>query len=399
MKDFAFYLTPFELSYYEPIIRNLPTDFFDIHIGSSQHRQCSFANLSNEIKKEIKTIADYGYSIFSLNSTLVNRYQKLIMSSGFFSRSQKLFDWNTTKASDITCLFHSVDIPARSNEYVARSYLCAHQRQAETKETNKILQRENPALFMELMNLPQEMINEFAYAGPYHFGEWAIKRHLPKDHLRVELEDKLQVNLPSYKPIVAFLQDEFCHPGQLVQALKQLAQHVTLIIKPLGQLEPIAGTYIWPDESYAPNLLRFAADFILAGYHSGSLASASMLGLKVIPYYTNLIHFGGRNFGRLSKYTAYLPGYFKGEHVCVDILRYLNPPIDLMNTKFVLDRIYDMSWWTGYTQRLSAAQKVIFGDYDIDGAAAKAARLLIRAFGRRSFGKDVVAVRLRPEYD
>lgn len=397
MKDFAFYLTPEEIVYYGAIIRNLPYEFLDIHIGPTQKTISSFLPLHKETQRHIETLADEGYSVFPLNANLLRHYRNVVLSSGFFGRLQTHFDWQTGRRMGLACLFHSTDTPGRSNQFPASWYILAHQRQAQSPEKNKISRRENEALFAQLMTLPREMLNEYAYTGLYHLGEWTEKRHSPKDCLRAELEERLQSSLPAHRPVVAFLQDEFCHPRQVTQALEKLTPYVTLIIK--GNLpEPVTGAYTWPEANYAPNLLRFAADFLLAGYHSGTLASSTMLGLPVVPYYTNLIHKGGRVFGKLDKYTAYLPGYFKDQHVCVDILEQLNPPVNLMDTQAVLERVHDAAWWVTYAQRLPTAQKIIFGDYEIDGAAAKTARLLVRIFGRGSFGEDAVAVRLRPEY-
>lgn len=398
MKDFAIYLTPYEIVYYGAIIKSLPQELLDIHIGYTEKKITSFTSLHKEAQNNIEALVGEGYSVFSLNTDLLSHYRNVVLSSDFFGRLQTHFDWQADRRLGIACLFHSTDTTGRSNQFPASWYILAHQRQTESPESNKVLRREHPALFTDMMALPRELINEYAYTGPYHLGEWTEKRHWPKEQLRAELEDKLQCSLPAHKPVVAFLQDEFCHPRQIAQALEKLVPHVSLVIKALHGLEPVAGAYVWKDQSYAPNLLRFAADYILAGYHSGTLASSTMLGLPVIPYYTNLIHFGGRVFGKLGKYTAYLPGYFKDDHVCVDILGQLNPPLNLMDTQAVLDRMHDAAWWTAYGQRLPAAQKAIFGDYDIDGAAAKTARLLVRAFGRGSFGEDAVAVRLRPEY-
>lgn len=261
----------------------------------------------------------------------------------------------------------------------------------------QIIKDKNPELFRQALALPREMINEYAYTGLYHLGEWEEKRLAPKAQLRAELEQKLQCSLPDDKPVVAFLQDEFCHPRQVTKALEALAPYVTLVIKGQG-IPDIEGTYIWKDGGFAPNLLRFAADYILAGYHSGTLASSTMLGLRVIPYYTSLIYFNGPILGKLDKYTRYMPGHYKGGHVCVDIIQNINPPLDLLDTNAVLDRISDESWWISYAQGLPDAQKTIFGDYAISGAASKTARLLIRACGHGSFGEDVTTIGLRPEF-
>ncbi len=84
--------------------------------------------------------------------------------------------------------------------------------------------------------------------------------------------------------------------------------------------------------------------------------------------------------------------------MCVDILLKINPPLDLLATDKILERMKSESWWDAYNKLLPATQKEIFGDYELEGAAAKAARLLVRITGTGSFGKDIAALRLRPEF-
>lgn len=400
MNDFAFYLTPHEIGYFGAVIQNIPHDIIDLYIGPPSEGITSFDCISPEFQRYINELRDAKYNVFPCNHSMLSNYRLSILSSAFLSRRQVIFDWQYERKTSMIGLYHSVDAPAKFSNLPPSYYILAHQRQAQTAAANKIVKSEHPAVFTQMMCLPHEMINEYAYTGLYHLGEWAEKRHSPKDCLRAELEEKLQASLPADKPVVAFLQDEFCHPQQVKQALGKLIPHVSLIIKSGSSDEPLTvmGAYTWPDRTYAPNLLRFAADFILAGYHSGTLASSTMLGLAVIPYYTSLIHFGGRTLGKLDKFTAYLPRYFKGQHVCKDILEQINPPVNLMDSQAVLQRMHDSTWWSSYVQCLPTAQKNIFGDYCIEGAAVKTARLFVRAFSRGSFGEDAVAVSLRPEY-
>ena len=261
----------------------------------------------------------------------------------------------------------------------------------------KVSSSENPLLFKKFSSLPRHVLNEYAWAGPYHFGDWLEKRFLEKSVLYAELEEKLKRELDPSKPVVAFLESWYNHPGQMKAALEKLAPHVNLIIKKLTPMD-IPGAYLWPDDSFAPNLLRFASDFILASYRSGTLTSSTMLGLPVIPYYTSLV---SQDWFVRSKWTSYkllMPEKYEGKDMCVDILTTINPPIDLLETDKLLERMNSPDWWRAYQQALPAAQKAIFGEYEIEGAAARAARLLVRITGTGSFGNDVAALRLRPEF-
>ena len=397
MGKFCFFVHQNELAYFKGVIKVLPKELVDVYVGPTTERIDNFDNLSSDIKNNIGILQDDGYKIYPINPDKLWHYRGIVLSASFFWGNQTLFNWDGKRKKSMIGLFHACDGPASTTSLPASHYICAHKRQAQIYEQNKVSRDTNPELFNSLMNLPHILRNEYSYSGPYHIAEWAEKRLLPREQLQSELEEKLQCTFKKNKPIIAFLQDEFCHPRQVYDALKKLAPHCNLCIKSYS-FEDVPGAYLLKDKSMAPNLLRFAADYILAGYHSGTLASSTMLGLCAIPYYTNLIYFRGWRRGTLSKYTAYCPGYFKNEHVCVDILNLINPPINLMDTESILERFYDKTWWSVYRQKLSAAQKTIFIDYDIQGAAHKTAKLLLKVFARGSFGDDAVSVSLRPEY-
>lgn len=401
MNKFAFYLTPHELTYFMGILQKFPQDFFDIHVAPAGKIITSFQELSPIFQSEINSLLDKGYFVKPLSAPRLKEYHNAVLSSSFLVKRQRHFNWpQLPPNSNLACLFHSTDAQALSHQFHASWYILAHNRQAQVPEPNKFINSSDATqkmMFEKIIRLPRKMINEYAWAGLYHLGDWEKKRLLPKDVLREELEKKLRTSLSSTKPVVAFLQDEFCHWRQIAEALERLAPHVNLIIKG-SSIPEIRGTFVWPDRGYAPNLLRFASDFILAGYHSGTLASSTMLGLRTIPYYTTLIFKGGSTIGTRDNYKYYMPHHFKGRHVCVDILEQLNPPVNLLDTQAILERMENDIFWTAYRQKLPPAQKNIFGEYIIEGAAERAAKLLLRAFAKGSFGKDTAAVRLRPEY-
>lgn len=399
MHELAFIMSPAELPFYSPVIRCLPAEFVDVHVGIPTQSKDDNISLEKIMAKtlftHITSLRDAGYSVFPLAADSLSAYKNAVISRSFYFYTL-LFDWASLQHITFTCLTHAVDSEPPSENLAARLYISASQRQARLKEDSKATR--GSRAFTQLMQLPYKMRNEYTYSGPYHIGDWAQKRHWPKERLLGMLEEKIGSTLDARKPVVAFLQDEFSHLGQVVVALERLAPHVNLVVK---MVPTVRGAYAWPaGQGFAPNLLRFAADFILAGYHSGTLASSTMLGLPVIPYYTALTYQGGRGKPRkkLGGHKSYLPGNFAGENVCVDILDQLNPPLNLMDTPAILDRMENRSWWSDYAARLPAAQKNIFGDYCIDNAASRTAALLVRAVTHGSFGPDAEAVRLRPEF-
>ncbi len=397
MKEFAFYLSPYEMAYFGAIFRNLPKEFIDIHIGHLNREITDFSTLKPEYREQIDKLADDGYTVLPLSPNALDEYRAAAMSTEFYGPASNLFDWQKKRHTRLVALVHSTYLPLETTGLAANSYLLASRREAEYPELLKVSSSENPLLFKKFSSLPRHVLNEYAWAGPYHFGDWLEKRFLEKSVLYAELEEKLKRELDPSKPVVAFLESWYNHPGQMKAALEKLAPHVNLIIKKLTPMD-IPGAYLWPDDSFAPNLLRFASDFILASYRSGTLTSSTMLGLPVIPYYTSLV---SQDWFVRSKWTSYkllMPEKYEGKDMCVDILTTINPPIDLLETDKLLERMNSPDWWRAYQQALPAAQKAIFGEYEIEGAAARAARLLVRITGTGSFGNDVAALRLRPEF-
>lgn len=397
MKEFAFYMSPYEMAYFGSIIKNLPKEFVDVHVGSLDGKISDFSALAAEYRKQIDQFAAEGYSVLPLNPDMLDNYRAAAMSTEFYGPATKLFDWRKTSQTRLAALVHSTYLPLDSNGFSANYYLLASRREAEHKELLKVLPAKNPRLFRKISALSRRMLNEYAWTGPYHFGEWLEKRFADKSQLRAELEEKLQRDLDPSKPVVAFLESWFNHPDLMKEGLTRLAPHVNLIIKKLTPLD-IKGAYLWPENSFAPNLLRFASDFILASYRSGTLTSSTMLGLPVIPYYTPLVSQDWFVRSKWAPYQILMPKHFEGKDMCVDILLKINPPLDLLATDKILERMKSESWWDAYNKLLPATQKEIFGDYELEGAATKAARLLVRITGTGSFGKDIAALRLRPEF-
>lgn len=384
MGKIAWVMTPPEMPYYQPVIDCLRSESIDIFIGAPV--------VGGKISPQRLQSLKYDFVLNDAHDIL--QYSCAVVSRSFLYG--KLKDISATKIRCVV-LTHAVDAPLMSDSFPAHWYIAASQRQVEMTESGKFIRSQQPALVEKLLSLPAGLRNEYAYTGPYHLGEWLEKRHRPKALLQRELEDFLGCAFDGGKPVVAFLQDEFCHEQQLVDGLTRLSKHVNLLVKGSSPLSSLSGVFAYPHASFAPNLLRFAADYILAGYHSGTLASSTMLGLPVIPYYTSMVFLGGRTKGKRARHTVYLERQSNGNNIALDILELLNPPVNLQDTKNILARIYSEDWWTGYRLRLPTVQKKVFGDYDIDNASQKTAQLIRRVFSEGTFGEDTAAVRLRPE--
>lgn len=392
MRDFVWLMTVSEVLYNSQVIACFKPDELDIKIGAYPQKGLS----QTELKfSGITQLQEQGYNIQKLSSTdEIRRYNNIIMNSSAFGVNGE-FEGKTLPHSRCIMISHSVDIYIQARDRAAHWHIFASQRQAEVREVNKILPSDNMKLFQYLMSLPAHLKDEFTYSGPYHIGNWAAKRKSSKRQLQEELAETFHFDFDFSKPVVAFLLDEFCHEQQLLDGLRRLAPHVNLVIK--GTLPSVPGSFAYPDIGYAPNLLRFAADYILAGYFSGTLASSTMLGLPVIPYYTSMIYYKGRRQNKRDRYTRFLNRNCRKNDIRLDILETLNPPLDLQNTQGILDRFADKVWWAEYRRRLPAVQQAVFGNYVVEDAAEKTAQLIRKVFNQGTFGEDAVAARLRPE--
>lgn len=394
MRDTVWVMASSEIVYNSQVVECFSPDSIDISIRDLNNdcftgATAAFSGLSH--------LQELGYKVSRMDDVKkIRQYRNIIMNSGCFGR---LGEFRDEKLSHSRCVMmcHAVDTAIGAGDKAPHWYLFASQRQAEIKERNKVSLSDNARLFSYLMSLPAAVRDEFSYSGPYHIGRWAERRHESKALLQQELAETYGYSLAPNKPVVAFLEDEYCHEQQVIDGLKHLAPHVNLVVKGRDLLS-IPGVFVYPNYAYAPNLLRFAADYILAGYHSGTLASSTMLGLPAVPYYTTMVFYkGGRFVGKRARYTCYLERTPGKNDMCLDILESLNSPVDLQNTEALLERFSDGAWWAEYSRRLPAVQQAIFGNYTIDGAAEKTAQLIKRVFEQETFGEATTAVRLRPE--
>lgn len=389
MRDIVWIMAPAAIMYNSQVVECFSPDSIDISIRCSSDCFPGAAAAYNGLSH----LQDLGYHVCRMDDVKkIRQYRNIIMNSDCFGPKGEFKD---EKLPHSRCIMmcHAVDSHISAGNRAPHWHLSASQRQAEMKERNKISLSDNARLFNYLMLLPAAVRDEFAYSGPYHIGHWAAKRHVPKTLLQQELAETCHYSFDPNKPVVAFLQDEFCHEQQVLDGLKRLAPYVNLVVKGRSRLS-IPGVFVYPNYAYAPNPLRFAADYILAGYHSGTLASSTMLGLPVIPYYTTMIYKKG---GGRARYSYYLKQTPANDNIHLDILESLNSPLDLQNTEALLERFSDGAWWEEYTRRLPAVQHAIFGNYTIDDAAEKTAQLIKRVFEQESFGEATTAVRLRPE--
>lgn len=398
MRNNVWIMRASEVNFYKSVLTCFDADFFDIQIATQSPADKELGNfLSGDGARLSGTaeLQDLGFFCREFDADTIKNYENIVLNANFLSRKGPLNE-KVSPETHCVALKHSLDMPIFSYRLPAHWYIGASQRQIEIAENGKV-PRSQTELFTKIMEMPIALRNEYAYSGPYHLGEWVTRRHNPKAVLQQELEAFLGCTFDATKPVVAFLQDEFCHEQQVLEGLARLTEHVNLVVKAGPRISALPGVFAYPPSGFAPNLLRFAADFILAGYHSGTLASSIVLGLPVVPFYTTMIIWkGGVDAGKRKRYTVYLERQGNGDNICIDILEQINPPVNLQDTEAVLERMNNTSWWKDYTCRLPVAQRRIFGDYTIEDATEKTAQLIKNVFSYGTFGEDVAAVRVRP---
>jgi hypothetical protein len=222
---------------------------------------------------------------------------------------------------------------------------------------------------------------EGALAGLIHLGDWAHVKETRAEFKR-QAAQQFGMNLDPELPLLVYYTslDHDCKEMDI--GLAKLSEHANILIKDRDGLHSnVKGKNIFTftDKIWGTWLPRFAADFILAGYRSGSLSTAVMLGFPVIPVYTQYIdtfYKGGSykihgaqcdtNTRRFKIFTDCIGGVFSA------IMKHITP-INISATDMILERINDVAYWKRYEDNISSIQHSIFGRYYTQDAPARAA--------------------------
>lgn len=376
------------LPFYTPVIQELPPEMTQIIFSGPD-----FASL--------ETMRAKGYAVRPVAESNLEAYSLILCDENeFFSNGT--FDRLVGTSARFCCLRHSTDhkgcgVPG------AQYSIRPHQMLAEAvDQVEWTVNRDNEELFRQALALPPHAKTEYAYTGPYHLGPWETKRAAPMRERRQELEEALGRSLPSDKPVVAFFLDEQGQYPMLVAGLRSLSEHATIIYKGLTKDDPCLAALgdaviPWPSLAYAPNILRFGADFLLVGYNSGTFTSSIMLGLRPLPFFTTVIHPYGRRSSELASFNALLPGdvYQNINQCCMGGFGAI---FDIEATDKLMAAMRDDSFWDAYNERLPDIQKLAFGAYQVEGASKKTAALVLRALLTGSFGAEAYKIVLHPHW-
>lgn len=398
MERISCFFHPAELPFFMPVLSYFPPDLVEIFCvtdvqissGADVRTQPYYQTFA------LAALQEKGYALHPADNAALARSTRALCGAGVYYYYAWV-DKRLLSRLPTAYLVHAID-GSGAGDPTCRWFVAQHKSMAMQAVAGKISREENPAEFNRLRALPPDKVSEYAYVGPYHLGEWETKRHAPKDHLRSELEEDLGVSLPAHKPVLAFYRDEVCLPDGYIPALRRLSRHASIIYKGIGDLktDPVfqalkKDLFFWPKSGYAQNTLRFGVDAILAGYCSGTFASSVMLGLKVIPFYTEKVRVRKNGNQYLYDYRHYL----KGCGMAATLNRCLGTLVNINDRARILLLLENIDFWQRYGKALPAVQKNVFGDYTIEGAAQKTAILLLKALAKGSMGEDVLALRPR----
>ncbi len=395
-----FYLRHFELTQCTGIIQALPSHLCEVMIRYSKY------DGDKVFHEERKHLQSLGYKIHSVyNGHDKEKIRNQILSYKLIATIvdciNEYFTPEEIKKLNTVNISHGTNTQAHT--YKSRRTILAYEKALK----GTVSKKNNPQEYAELAKLPPLETMHFAYVGPVNLNEWERKRLLPKKELQQELEDFLEKKFIKNKPVVAFFND-FHNNYTLSQMLALIglanSGQVNLIAKFVldtktdffenvkeGLTEHFT---IYPTSAYAPNLLRFAADFIMAGFAGSTANSAVMLGLPVIPYYTNNV----LEFASLFRNTIPKPSDFIRYDDLLKLDSYKetrkflssfnNFALNASNAEDVLARINDTEYWAEYKKQLPKVQEELFGDYIIEGATKKIAELILNVYKTGNFGDD-----------
>jgi len=221
---------------------------------------------------------------------------------------------------------------------------------------------------------------EGAVAGLMHFGEWLTRRKTPKATLKAELAKTMRVEFDPALPLLVYYTSERCNGRQMDEGLMRLSEHANIVIKSAYIYTTSAqgkNIHIYTDNTVGTFLPRFAADYVLAGYCSGTLTTSIMLGLRTIPVFTpeaDTLGFAGWEAPGCKAYEdwacsgkprfAHYADYIKGLYAA--ILQYITP-LNIMETEMLMRRIHDAAYWKTYDNSIWRIRRNIFGACPLDG--------------------------------
>lgn len=377
------------LKYILPVLRCLPPDFIDIILGEKDNTTDTINKFqigNYNIKYGNENVKDYKYILIDVSALMTVKGIKE-QNCNFIG-----YPHATDARLEGVCEYLSLAIFASKNQMTSPKVLSC-----------------TPLPDWYTLPAHANYKCELCYTGPYHIGEFLERRHEEKIKIKAELAEQLQIEIPRDKPLIFILEDEFCHMGQLSYAANHMTQYATVIFKSLLPIRDPRLTKFNNDVymlrgPFAPNLLRFAADFVCCGYMSGSFTTSVMLGQNVLPYYSRLVrrrtmptpYFPQQPYDKFMSLPE--PPFRSATHIIYSKFYTENKLLDLANAASFKEAILGTEYKDWYQSNLPSLQKEAFGDYLLEGAPQKTADYIMRFVKEGTLGKDCTSVFLKQKY-
>lgn len=383
VKKLCFYGKAYILGYFSAVIRNLPVDEVDILIRESRPEQ-SFLDATG--------LHAYHFR----NVEKVNEYQYIIADATDCPK--------TNPGQTLICFRHAADAVGAWNMPGVGAFILPFHSSAVLGAIQ--LSGDEYKL---LTNLDCSQKCEIISTGAYHVSK---PECLDKSHLRSEVARIYNISLDADKPLVYVVEGEICNKSQIIYALNKIANYANVIYKPLSLNASEAckiskSVFIIREQRPANNLLRYAADIIMAEYWSGTCASSLMLGLPVIPFYTQLCKnkCAQHSPNKPQSYRSTIPQesqipynryfHWNPKDYILGYLANNNLLVDILDTDTIRKFILSNEYLKLLEEHLPILQQNAFGNYIRDNAPQRTAELILRFVNNRTFGKDCAAIFLK----
>lgn len=370
---FCVYTYAESLAYIREIIKNIPPDEVDIIIKFNNYHPSLLAGLGLE-----------NYRI--VDASQLSSYKKIF--ADYCCRPEYV------KGQVVLAYFHSADGAGAFMPGEVAGYIVVN-KAAAIQDGIELIDDE----YRWLSCIGTGHKTEMAYTGPFNVGRPETE---DRADLKAQLEARMGIELDPDKPLVYFPEVDY-HPLPLLyRAARKISEFANVIYKPYypPSLKASGTLFLCNDKAYSNNLLRFAADYILASFLSGTLTSSLMLGLSVIPYYTRAMIRGPKykpqRFQAFLPYEPILPhDRYSNRHFMDSCRSYMHANgllVDLLDTERIRRIISGKDENPIAGHHSDFIRKEIFGDFTPWEAAPKTAALIRRFFQTGTFGPDCSSV-------
>lgn len=376
------------MNFLDNVLKHIPSYMLDIVVK----RHCKY---------DIEYALDKQYDRYNIFVGLehLNKYNIILTDQWYLNKDLEHFNLSTKKC---ICYSHSVD----SELYSALKCDCGilSSENQYTKKNRILPGHLECADRVLLSNMHFKDKCEYTYTGPYHINiESMPKTNEQRKELKQQLAERLRVNIDVNSTLIVCLEDEISKANQLIDGLNAISNKCQIIFKPLRSLNsPLLESLdnrviVFRDEAYAPNLLRFACDYLLCGFKSGTFHSSLMVGVKCIPFYTPLVMC--TSTGELCPWSDCLPNGVDPLHNTSSELIYAYWPFyfNILDTDTLIDVFFGSEYSAWFDDNITKLQNLIFGKYDREKADIHTAERILTFAAKGTFGSLCNAIYMKKQ--